>query len=119
MRLNRSSPKIKHQAIELRRQQTPAEQRLWAALRNSQLDAVHFRRSHAIGRYVADFCSPRYKLVIELDGEPHLHQQEADAERTAVLRSQGYTVLRFWNHQVMDDLDAVLAAIRAAITQQA
>ncbi len=108
-----------HQAIELRRRMTPAEERLWAALRSNRLDGVSFRRSHAISRYVADFCSPHYKLIIELDGLSHRNQAQADAERTAYLVSQGYTVLRFWNRQVMEQLDIVLQQIRAAIKQRA
>lgn len=94
---------------------TPAETRLWGYLRRCQIGGVSFRRQHAIGRYVADFCSPRHKLVIELDGSPHLQQQEEDQERTAFLASQGYRVLRFWNSDVMNDLDGIAAAIIAAL----
>ncbi len=115
MRQKRSSPTVMHQAGELRREMTPAEKTLWAALRRNQLCGVSFRRSHAIGRYVADFCSPRNKLVIELDGEPHRSQQAADAERTEYLEAQGYTVIRFWNSQVIEDLSGVLDVIQRTI----
>ncbi len=115
MRQKRSSPTMMHQAGELRREMTPAEKTLWAALRGSRLCGVSFRRSHAIGRYVPDFCSPGEKLIIELDGEPHRNRQTADSERTAHLEAQGYTVIRFWNSQVVDDLPGVLDAIERAI----
>ena len=64
----RSTPKILHQAGELRKETTPAEKKLWAYLRLMRKDGIRFRRQHAIGNYIADFCAPRKKLVIELDG---------------------------------------------------
>ncbi len=115
MRPQRSSPKMMNRAGELRREMTPAEKRLWGALRDNQLQSVSFRRSHAIGRYIADFCSPRLKLIIELDGNPHHAQQEADAARTQYLEALGYRVLRFWNSRVMEDLNGVLLEIRIVI----
>ncbi len=110
-----SSPKIKHRAAELRKEMTPAEKKLWAVLRAGRLEGVTFRRQHAIGQYIADFCSPKQKLIIELDGSVHRSREEADAERTAALQAVGYRVLRFWNSRVMDDLQGVLAEIRAAL----
>ena len=76
---------------------------------------VSFRRQHAIGRYVVDFCSARHRLIIELDGGAHLEQTLSDSQRTAALRSRGYRVLRFWNHQVMNDIDGVSRAILDAL----
>ena len=76
-----------------------------------QLNGVHFRRQHAIGPYIVDFCSPSHKLIIELDGGQHLDQQEYDAERTAYLEAKGYHVLRFWNNEVMENLDGVVQVI--------
>ena len=72
---------------------------------------VHFRNQHAIGNYVVDFCAPRKKLIIELDGSQHVEQAEYDRERTAFLESKGYHVLRFWNDDVMNNIDAVLNVI--------
>ena len=115
MRPLRSSPKMMCRAGELRREMTPAEQRLWEALRGSRLLGISFRRSHAIGGYIADFCSPKLKLIIELDGNPHHAQLEADAARTQDLEALGYRVLRFWNSRVMEDLNGVLKEIRIAI----
>ena len=100
-----------HRAGELRREQTPAEARLWARLRRNQLNGVSFRRQHALGQYVVDFCSPSKKLVIELDGSQHLDQAEYDSERPAYLESQGYRVLRVWNSDVERDLEGVMRAV--------
>ena len=72
---------------------------------------VHFRNQHAIGNYIVDFCAPRRKLIIELDGSQHFEQQEYDEERTKYLETRGYKVLRFWNNDVMNDIESVLQAI--------
>lgn len=111
----RSTPKILHQAGELRKQITPAEKKLWAYLRLMREDGARFRRQHAIGSFIADFCAPRRKLVIELDGSQHLEQTEYDQERTAYFESKGYRVIRFWNNQVMNDLDSVIKVIMFAL----
>ena len=113
-RPERSNPTIKHQAIKLRKQSTAAEQRLWSRIRNDQL-GVTFRRQHAIGNYIPDFCSPKAKLIIELDGGQHLDQQEYDEERTKYFESIGYQVIRFWNNDVMKDIDSVIRAIIQAM----
>jgi very-short-patch-repair endonuclease len=68
-------------------------------------------RGHAIGHYIVDFCAPRKKLIIELDGSQHLEQQEYDEERTKYLETRGYRVLRFWNNDVLNNMDAVLKVI--------
>ncbi len=114
----RSTPKILHRAGELRKQTTPAEKKLWAYLRLMRADGVHFRRQHAIGRYITDFCAPRKQLIIELDGSQHLEQEEYDKERTQYLNSLGYTVLRFWNSDVMKNIDNVLAVIMQALERE-
>jgi len=109
-RKRRSNPKTKHQAIELRKASTPAERRLWSRIRNDQL-GVTFRRQHAVGIYIPDFCSPKANLIIELDGSQHLEQKEYDEERTKYLESQGYKVIRFWNTDVLKDIEGVILAI--------
>jgi very-short-patch-repair endonuclease len=96
---------------ELHRNMTPAEVKLWARLRAHRLEGIHFRNQHAIGSYIVDFCAPRKKLIIELDGSQHLEQVEYDAERTRYLESKGYKVIRFWNHAVMKDIVGVIRAI--------
>ena len=110
----RSNPQTKHRAIELRKELTPAEQKLWSRIRNNQL-GVAFRRQHAIGNYIPDFCAPREKLIIELDGSQHLEQQEYDQERTKYLEVHGYKVLRFWNNEVMNNIEAAIRAIIQAM----
>jgi very-short-patch-repair endonuclease len=116
-RKQRSDPKIKHQAIKLRKECTPAERKLWSRIRNDQL-GVTFRRQHAIGHYITDFCAPGKKLIIELDGSQHLEQKEYDEQRTRYLESQGYDVIRFWNNQVMDDVEGVILAINDALEER-
>lgn len=91
----RTSPKTFRNAQELRHNTTPAEMKLWAYLRRHQIKDVRFRSQHAIGCYIVDFCAPRPKLVIELDGSHHFDQVEYDAERSEFLEAKGYRVLRF------------------------
>ncbi|MGA2490988.1 MAG: DUF559 domain-containing protein [Anaerolineales bacterium] len=79
---------------------------------------VHFRNQYAIGNYVVDFVAPRRKLIIELDGDQHLEQEEYDAERTVFLESKGYRVIRFWNGEVMNDMEGVLRAIDIALEEE-
>jgi len=95
------------------------EKRLWRELRSGRLEGIKFRRQHPIGRYVADFCAPSLRLVIELDGGQHAEPQQGDALRTLHLESQGYRVLRFWNSEVNEALEAVLERIRAVIQSSA
>jgi very-short-patch-repair endonuclease len=111
----RTTPKVFAHAKELRREMTPTEVKLWARLRAHRLKGVHFRPQHAIGNYVVDFCAPRKKLIVELDGSQHLEQMEYDAERTEYLKSKGYEVLRFWNNDVLNNMDAVLSVIWEAL----
>jgi very-short-patch-repair endonuclease len=114
----RTTPKILRRAGELRKQTTPAETKLWLRLRLMREDTVRFRRQHAIGNYVVDFCAPRQKLIIELDGSQHLEQQEYDQERTRYLESHGYQVIRFWHNEVMKGVEGVLLAILQEFEEQ-
>ena len=91
---------------------TPAEARLWEALRNKQLEGLRFRCQHPVGNFILDFYCPSCKLVVEVDGEIHARQTEYDDARTAKLAEYGCKVLRFRNEQVMNDLPKVLAEIR-------
>ena len=113
----RSNPKTKHQAIQLRKDSTPAERKLWSRIRNDQL-GVTFRRQHAVGIYIPDFCSPKAKLIIELDGSQHLDQREYDEERTKYFESVGYKVIRFWNNDVMNKIEEVLLTITYTLEKQ-
>jgi len=114
----RTTPKVFKRAKELRRDMTPVEIKLLTRLRAHRMANVHFRPQHAIGNYIADFCAPRKKLIIELDGSQHLEQDEYDLERTAFFESKGYRVLRFWNNDVMNNFDAVLNVIWDVLKEQ-
>jgi len=111
----RTTPKVFAKAKVLNRNLTPAEEKLWAHLRAHRTGDVHFRKQHAIGHYIVDFCAPRKKLIIELDGSQHLEQQDYDKERTTFLESKGYRVLRFWNSAVTNDIESVLGVIWDAL----
>jgi very-short-patch-repair endonuclease len=79
------------------------------------LNGVHFRRQHAIGNYIIDFVSVKRKLAIELDGSQHLEQSDYDNQRTAYLESRGYKVIRFWNDQIMREMERVIQSIDSAL----
>jgi very-short-patch-repair endonuclease len=113
----RTTPKIFGRAKQLHRNLTPAETRLWARLRSHRMKGIHFRNQHSVGTYVVDFCSPRRRLIIELDGTQHLEQEEYDFERTSFLESKGYRVIRFWNSDVIKDIEGVLRAIDIALDE--
>ena len=104
-----------HRAGELRREPTLAEARLWRYLRSQNLEGTHFRRQYAIDNYIVDFCAPRAKLIIEVDGSQHLDQQDYDTERTEFLKAKGYRVLRFWNNDILKNIEDVMATILLAI----
>ena len=118
MNHRRTTPKIFARAKELRRDMTPAEIKLYAHLRAHQMGGVHFRTQHAIGNYIVDFCAPRKKLIVELDGSQHIEQEEYDEERTAYLKSKGYRVLRFWNNDITKNIDSVLTVIWDTLSDQ-
>lgn len=103
-------------ARKLRKNATEAEQRLWYALRLLKPLGMHFRRQAPIGQYFPDFVCHRSKIVVELDGSQHADGAvvKYDAQRTAFLNSRGYTVLRFWNCEVMVECDRVVDRIVAA-----
>jgi very-short-patch-repair endonuclease len=113
----RSNPKTRTRAIELRKELTPAERKLWAAIRKDQL-GFSFRRQHAIGIYIPDFVCIEKKFIIELDGSQHLEQEEYDEERTKSLESQGYKVIRLWNNDVMNNIEGVILVIMNALEKQ-
>ena len=113
----RSNTKTRTHAIELRKELTPAERKLWSHIRNDQL-GVNFRRQHAIGNYIPDFICIEKKLIIELDGSQHLEQEEYDEERTKYLNSLGYKVIRFWNNEVTNNIDSVILAIIHAMEDE-
>jgi very-short-patch-repair endonuclease len=105
---------MQERARELRRELTPAEKKLWAYLRGDQLDGWHWRKQHAVGTYIVDFFCAKAKLVIEVDGDTHAEPEQAayDAERTRWLTEEkGYTVIRFTNHEVFQQTEAVVSQV--------
>lgn len=110
----RASRSIRQRARELRQEMTPAEEKLWQQLRNRKLAGLKFRRQHPVGRFIVDFYCPACRLVVEIDGDIHDRQRERDAVRTEDLAAYGYRLLRFRNEQVLNDLETVLTAIKAA-----
>ena len=105
-------------AAELRRDRTDAEAKLWQVLRRRQLLGLKFRCQHGLERYIVDFACPAARLIVELDGGQHADRAEQDAERTRVLESKGYRVLRFWNTDVLENLDGVVQAIEAEVLKR-
>ena len=97
-------------ARELRRNQTEAEERLWQELRGRRLSDAKFVRQQQLGNFIADFAARSLKLAIELDGGQHSDNND-DATRTRVIELHGYRVIRFWNHEVTENLDGVLQII--------
>ena len=108
-------PTQKENARHLRKNLTDAEQHLWRALRLRQILGVKFRRQHLIGPYIADFVCIERKLIIEVDGGQHAEQIAEDKARTAWLAAQGYRVMRFWNNEVLQNMDGVLEVIRREV----
>ena|SRR5688500_15517152 len=102
-------------ARRLRRDATDAEKRLWRALREALPDAK-FRRQSPVGPYIADFLSFRLKLIVELDGGQHA--PEVDARRTRYLEREGYSVLRFWNNDVLANTEGVLSQISLSLRER-
>ncbi|MCX5876429.1 MAG: endonuclease domain-containing protein [Deltaproteobacteria bacterium] len=111
-----STEKVLLNAKTLRANQTEAEQRLWYNLRAHRFMDLKFKRQKPMGRYIVDFVCVEHQLIIEIDGGQHAEQAGYDLQRDAWLRGQGYTVLRFWNHEVMHQLEGVLEQIRSTIT---
>jgi very-short-patch-repair endonuclease len=102
-------------ARELRKNSTDAERLLWNRLRAKQFDNLKFRRQEQIGYFIVDFVCYEKSLIIEADGGQHVAEAEKDAERTIWLNAQGFHVLRFWNHEILTNIDGVLETIREHI----
>jgi|SRR5690606_30759565 len=99
---------------ELRNNLTPAEAYLWNELKNGQLEGRKFRRQHSIDNFVIDFYCASEQLIIELDGQVHLNAtaEEKDRKREEKLEEMGFTLIRFENKMVFENLDSVLMEIR-------
>ena len=99
---------LKIYSKQLKTEMTEAEKLLWSKIRRKQLNGVKFCRQKIVGNYIVDFLSFDKKLIIELDGGQHADQVEYDKKRTAFLEQQGFTVIRFWNTEVLLETDSVL-----------
>ena len=99
---------------KLRAGMTDAEQKLWRELQRRRM-GVKFRRQHPIGKYVVDFVCLEARICIEVDGGQHADRIEYDAARTAFLLSEGFTVLRFWDNDVLTAIGSVKEAIWKAL----
>ena len=104
---------------ELRNNATAAERKLWQHIRNRQLSGVRFNRQVPIGPFICDFVARTPKLIVELDGGQHAVNTIEDERRTRFLEGRGYRVLRFWNNDVLENADGVVAVIEAALVGQA
>ncbi len=107
--------KLKPLARQKRHEPTPAESRLWHALRGRRLCGLKFRRQHSIERFIVDFYCADPPLIIEVDGPIHDYTPDEDAIRQEFLKSLGYRVIRFTNDDVLHNLDAVLQAIACSV----
>ncbi len=104
-------------ARSLRSNLTDAEQALWRHIRFRQIDGHKFRRQRPVGSYIVDFICLEAKLIIELDGGQHSDNRDYDAMRDRWLRSQGYRILRFWNNEVLKNIEGVMEIIRRAVNE--
>ena len=95
----------------MRRNMTDAERKLWSVLRNRQVEGLKFRRQHPFGDYILDFVCLEEKIVVEVDGGQHQERTREDNIRTGALENAGFCVLRFWNHEVLLQHDAVVEKI--------
>src|SRR4051812_45257193 len=108
--------RLRESARRMRREPTPAEEAMWALLRDRRLGGFKFRRQHRVRGYLVDLSCFASRLVIELDGPIHDTQEEADREREAVIESLGYRVIRFSNDQVLNHPARVVEKLLKALT---
>ena len=117
----RNDPVLKERRRALRRNQTDVERVFWSRVRNRHFLGLRFFRQYSVGPYILDFYCPDMKLGIELDGGQHNQAEgkEYDAARTEYLSAQGIDVIRFWNHEVLQELDGVLAKLEQKVATTA
>jgi very-short-patch-repair endonuclease len=98
-------------ARRLRREMTPQERLLWSHLRDRRLAGAKFRKQMWLTGYIADFACPEARLVVEADGSQHAEDQEYDTRRERAFAALGWRTLRFWNNEILENLDGVLTTI--------
>ncbi len=108
---------LKQRRRMLRHNQTKAEEALWRRVRNRQFHGIRFFRQYSIGPYIVDFYCPALKLAIELDGGQHTQDEnrEYDAGRTEYLEARDIRVMRFWNHEVLGNIDSVMSILEKKV----
>ena len=118
MKFLRNDPTLKQRRRELRRDQSDAEKALWAKVRNKQFFGIKFFRQYSIGPYILDFYCPMVKLAVELDGGQHnqTDNMEYDTARSEYLKAQGIDVIRFWDNEVLLDIEGVLSKLMLKVT---
>ncbi len=105
------------QSRELRSNPTDAERTLWSALRSRQVAGTRFNRQYPVGPYICDFVARSAGLVIEVDGGQHAFQTAQDKKRTDYIEARGYRLLRFWNNDVLSNLEGVVAQIEQELAK--
>jgi very-short-patch-repair endonuclease len=118
MKFLRNDPALKQRRRELRRNQTDAEKALWAHLRNKQFYGMKFFRQYSIGPYILDFYCPTIKLAVELDGGQHNQSENKkfDETRSEYLNSKGIKIVRFWDNEVLLDMESVLSGLSLKVS---
>ena len=109
--MDKASKRPTIKSRELRANVTDAERRLWACLSARKVGGVRFNTQFPIGPFICDFVSRGAKLVIEVDGGQHADSERHDAAKTHYIEQQGYRVIRFWNNDVLNNIDGVVAEI--------
>ncbi len=105
-------------ARSLRKSQTDVEGIIWRQVRNRQLLGLKFRRQVPIDKYIVDFLCIELKIIVELDGGQHVDATVYDEQRTNLLKKKGFRVVRYWNHEVLENLDEVMDAFTLTLSQR-
>jgi len=105
---------LSRRAKEMRKNPTKAERIMWERLRNKQL-GPKFRQQHIVNKFIVDFCSIEKALVIEVDGDIHDKQKEADEQRSKILEKEGFTIIRFKNDEVINNIELVISKIEETL----
>jgi very-short-patch-repair endonuclease len=118
MRFLRNDPTLKQRRRELRRNQSDAERALWAKVRDKQFLGMKFFRQYSIGPYILDFYCPTAKLALELDGGQHNYsdKRKYDTARSEYLKAKGIDVMRFWDNDVLLDIESVMFKLSLKVT---
>lgn len=118
MKFLKNDPQLKQRRRELRRNQTDAEKVFWSQVRNRQFNGMRFFRQYSLGPYILDFYCPTVKLAVELDGGQHNQSKnrEYDTFRSEYLKAHGIEVIRFWDNEVLLDIQSVLNKLFLKVT---